>query len=131
MIGEVFGASMRNLTEDEVKIHLQELPPDQPFHDVKVVPGSRLSSIVKMRMMKTNSFHRQVLVLPPKGFRACCVYGSNIIEGIEHRRLPMMGLQFHPERLMLKIENRRIFRHFAAQCRRYRMTRKLWNLLAF
>ena len=48
----------------------------------------------------TNSFHRQGVTLPrlAKSLRASAVAHGEIVEGLRHPELPVVGVQWHPER---------------------------------
>lgn len=46
-----------------------------------------------------NSAHHQALDRPGKNLLPVCRAGDNIIEGIQHAALPVIAVQWHPERL--------------------------------
>ena len=48
---------------------------------------------------KVNSTHHQAIKVLGKGLRATAYSTEGIIEAYEHESLPIMGTQFHPERL--------------------------------
>lgn len=46
-----------------------------------------------------NSAHHQAINRPGDGLIPVCRSGDNIIEGLAHKRLPILAVQWHPERL--------------------------------
>lgn len=48
---------------------------------------------------KVNSAHHQAVNRPGKDLRAVCRSGDNIVEGLTHAMLPILAVQWHPERL--------------------------------
>lgn len=68
------------------------------FHPVITEPGSVLHGLFG-EQFRVNSFHHQAIKDPGRGLRvtACSVEG--IIEAYEHETLPIIGTQFHPERM--------------------------------
>ena len=47
-----------------------------------------------------NSAHHQGIDLPGKLLKVTQTCSDGVIEGIEHLSLPVLGVQWHPERLM-------------------------------
>ena len=58
----------------------------------------------------TNSFHHQAVKKVPEGFVVIFKH-QDVIEGIIHQTLPILGIQWHPERLETK-ESKLIFDQF-------------------
>lgn len=48
---------------------------------------------------KVNSAHHQAINRPGEGLVPVCRAGDNVIEGLVHRSLPILAVQWHPERL--------------------------------
>lgn len=61
--------------------------------------------------VKVNSAHHQAVNRLGQDLIAVCRSGDNIIEGLVHRFLPIMGVQWHPERLP-KNAGESLFRYF-------------------
>ncbi|MDE7130306.1 MAG: gamma-glutamyl-gamma-aminobutyrate hydrolase family protein [Lachnospiraceae bacterium] len=61
-----------------------------------------------------NSAHHQAVDRLGGGLTAVCRSGDNIIEGIMHTNLPVMAVQWHPER-MTETGGEHLLRYFAAQ----------------
>ena len=68
------------------------------YHPTTIVKGNILSSLYGTYMI-TGSAHHQALSTPGKGLKAVQHAHDGVIEGIEHETLPILGLQWHPERL--------------------------------
>jgi len=68
------------------------------YHPTKITPNSILYSLYGNYML-TGSAHHQAVSTPGKGLKAVQHAHDGVIEGIEHESLPILGLQWHPERL--------------------------------
>ena len=73
-------------------------------HSVELIPGSKLSSWFGTEI-EVNSYHHQGIrveeLAPP--LRLSAFWESNeqkIVEGYEHPSLPILGVQWHPERML-------------------------------
>ncbi len=67
-------------------------------HFVTAEDGSVLRSLLGEKF-KVNSTHHQAIKTLGKGLKATAYSTEGIIEAYEHESLPIMGTQFHPERL--------------------------------
>ena len=68
------------------------------FHEMEIVPGSRLSRIVKDRRITINTSHKYHITKLGKGLKVSARSDDGVIESVEHETLPVTGFQFHPER---------------------------------
>lgn len=68
------------------------------YHPTTIVKGSIVSSLYGTYMI-TGSAHHQAICTPGTGLKAVQHAHDGVIEAIEHESLPIMGLQWHPERL--------------------------------
>jgi putative glutamine amidotransferase len=91
----------------------------QIVHDAELAPGSLIAKICGNRRLGVNSTHHQAILQPAEPFIATARSRDGIVEAMELNpasdvRLPfLLGVQFHPERLMEKGERyRAIFRSF-------------------
>jgi putative glutamine amidotransferase len=99
---------------------------DQAFelvHDAELVPGSLIAQICGKRRLGVNSTHHQGILQPAEPFIATARSSDGIVEAMELNpdspvRLPfLLGVQFHPERLVEKGNRyRAIFRSFVKAC---------------
>lgn len=64
-----------------------------------------------------NSYHHQAINKVPDGFEILFKH-NEIIEGIIHKELPILGLQWHPERLFTE-ETKIIFDYFTEEVKKY------------
>ena len=66
----------------------------------------------------TNTSHHQAIDRLAVGLRTTLFSADGIIEGVEHETLPIIAVQWHPERMMLSFasdemaDGRRIFEYF-------------------
>lgn len=65
------------------------------------------------RSFLANSRHHQAIARPGRGIRPIAFSRDGCVEAIMHERLPILGVQFHPERME---RGGAIFRYFADQC---------------
>ncbi|SDZ78375.1 putative glutamine amidotransferase [Desulfuromusa kysingii] len=70
------------------------------YHDIKIIPKSKLYEIFAMDTLTTNSFHNQAVKEIAPGFIASAHSDDGIIEAIESETAPfIIGIQAHPEAL--------------------------------
>ena len=99
------------------------------FHNVHIVPTSRLYAIIGQETLPTNSYHHQGLdqatLAPLFTSTAICATDEWLIEAFEsnsHRW--MLAVQWHPERLgELCAAHRKLWVDFVAACREYRRSK--------
>ncbi len=92
-------------------------------HDAEVMPGSLLAKITRKHHLGVNSTHHQAIAEPAEPFVATARSRDGLVEAIELRpdlaaQMPfLLGVQFHPERLVQKGAcYRAIFRSFVMAC---------------
>lgn len=69
-------------------------------HLIQIEPDSRLGGIIGAQHLMTNSHHIQALAKLGEGLRATARAADGVIEAIESLDGRVMGLQFHPERML-------------------------------
>ena len=69
------------------------------FHEMNIVPGTRLAKTVGKLRVKVNTSHRFHVEKLGEGLVVTARADDGIIEALEHESLPITGFQFHPERL--------------------------------
>lgn len=79
------------------------------YHTTKALSGSHLHSIYGNDCI-TNSAHHQAINKLGTGLRITQYAFDGVIEGIEHTSLPIIGVQWHPERMT---DGLKLFSHFA------------------
>ena len=86
-------------------------------HPVHALEGSVFSHLYGETFV-TNTSHHQAIDRLGEGLRATLFSDDGVIEGVEHKSLPIFAVQWHPERMMLSFaseemaDGRRIFEHF-------------------
>ncbi|RFA26973.1 hypothetical protein CAI21_15515 [Alkalilimnicola ehrlichii] len=89
-----------------------------PYKAVNLAPDSRLASIVGDLQCRVNSLHRQAVNRLAGNFRAVAHEPNDVVQAIEHRdREFVIGVQWHPEYLPYRAEQRALFSHLVEQAR--------------
>lgn len=106
----------------ERSAHKQSLFPDKPAHYVKSTEGSAMRKLFGEEFIVNTHHHQSVKDCAP-GFRATAVTDEGVIEAIEHESLPIIGTQWHPERMIgeenFEMENMMpLFEYFVELCRK-------------
>lgn len=68
-------------------------------HAIKTAPGSALCRLCGP-VCTVNSYHHQAVGRPGVGLRVCARAADGVIEAVEHSTLPILGVQWHPERMI-------------------------------
>ena len=96
----------------------QDLPSERPgeivhrskgLHGIRIDPGSRLARALGADDIQVNTLHHQAVKDLAPGFRAVAFAPDGVVEAIESETLPVVGVQFHPEKLFIQ-KNRGEFR---------------------
>lgn len=111
---------------------IQDLPPHSlPFHGraghdlvhpLRTAQGSLIHRLYGPHIL-VNSSHHQAVDQLGRGFAAAAWSESGFAEVIEHQSLPILGVQFHPERMSWErsrpdtVDGAPIFQWFLDQCR--------------
>lgn len=109
-------------TAVEMSAHKESLFSDKPAHYVKSVEGSKIRELFGEEFIVNTHHHQSVKTCAP-GFRATAFTDEGIIEAIEHESLPIIGTQWHPERMIgeenFEMENMMpLFEYFVELCRK-------------
>lgn len=67
-------------------------------HLCRSLPDTRMERIYG-REFSVNSLHHQALGAIGEGLSATSFAPDGVVESVEHERLPLLGVQFHPERM--------------------------------
>ena len=82
-----------------------------PLKRVHLARDSRLAHILGTTNCAVNSLHNQAIREPGHELRPVAFESNSVIQAIEHVRLPcVFGVQWHPEYLPQREEQRRLFR---------------------
>lgn len=101
---------------------------NDPRHLVHAVEGSSMESLFGKEFM-TNSYHHQAVKTMSPGMKAAAMTDEGLIEAIEHESLPILAVQWHPERMIGEENNALpdmmpLFRLFTAIAEKDRDARK-------
>lgn len=97
--------------------HEQKHDPRQPGHDVEVVGGSRLASIVRAPSIPANTTHHQAVHRVGQRLTVSGRTMDGVVEAIEDASAPfVLGVQWHPE-LLADAANRAIYAAFVDAAR--------------
>jgi len=80
------------------------------YHEATVEPGSLLARLLGRERLEVNSSHHQAAWTVGKGFRVVARSPDGIVEAIEDpTRRFLLGVQWHPERLLERAEHLALF----------------------
>ena len=95
-----------------------------PRKKITVAPDTRLAALLGCGAARVNALHDQAIDEPGRELRVCAREPSGVVQAVEHERLPLLlGVQWHPEFLLRKPEQRRIFRELVRCARAARIGR--------
>jgi len=105
----------------EMSAHKESIIPDKKAHMVKSAEGSVLRKLFGEEFV-TNTHHHQAVKKCGKGLYPAAVTDEGVIEAVEHETLPIIGIQWHPERMIgdenLDMTNMMpLFEHFVNLCK--------------
>ena len=89
------GTLFQDLGAERAALHQGE---EDVFHPIRTAPGSLLESLFGESAL-VNSAHHQGVDQLGEGLVPAAWAPDGTLEGLEHRSLPVVGVQFHPERL--------------------------------
>lgn len=102
VINRYFGGEIAPIPKnlDPKIVHMGKVSPyiKDAFHEMEVVPGTWLSQIVKSRRVTINTSHKYHVTKLGDGLVVSARSDDGVIEALEHKTLPVVGFQFHPER---------------------------------
>lgn len=85
-------------TQAESNVHSAERGASE--HLIRITPDSRLAAILGVERVKTNTRHIQALADLGAGLRVTARAADGVIEAIESADGRVIGVQFHPERML-------------------------------
>lgn len=91
-------------------------PSSEKKHYIKRVNSTKLTSLLPESFL-VNTYHHQAVKLVPKDF-IVTYKNEDVIEAIEHKTLPIIGVQWHPERYYTN-ESKIIFDYFFEKVNEY------------
>ncbi len=98
----------------------------QLMHKVVIGSNTKLFKMINKTKIIVNSYHHQAVNIVGKELLICAYSIDGIIEGLEHRTKPILGVQWHPE-LMTNKESDDIFIKFTQLVRENRIQKCKFN----
>lgn len=77
-----------------------EYPEDQVAHDVRLAPGSRIAEAHQAEVLGVNSMHHQGIDAVAKSLVPVAFGTDGLVEAIESQDGWLVGVQWHPERMV-------------------------------
>ena len=96
MLNVLFGGDMIQDLGEECKTHTAEGNVDK-FHAVNTVANTMIYKLYGERT-EVNSSHHQAVKTVPETFAVSAYAQDGTVEAIEHKKLDIWGVQWHPER---------------------------------
>jgi putative glutamine amidotransferase len=103
------GTLIQHLPEVTTQPHLVIDRPHDLVHAVRVDPDSELRHILGADEVRVNSLHHQAVDRVGEDLRAVAWAEDGTIEAVEDRRSRIIGVQWHPEQLADRAQQRRLF----------------------
>ena len=99
----------------EVFVQAPKMRTVLPKKTVSIVPGSRLDDILRCNPCRVNALHHQSVDRIGRGLRVVAQDESGIVQAVESETAPfLIGVQWHPELLVWKRPQQRLFRALSA-----------------
>lgn len=97
-----------------------------PKQQVDMQPGSMLGRVLGRRRLSVNALHHQAMYRLGDGLKSVGESGGGLVQAIEARLSGpfMAGVQWHPEFMFLRRDQRRLFAWFVRQARRYKQIKE-------
>ncbi len=115
LLNVVYGGTLVQDIDNEIKTkikHEQTNPRDQTSHNVNIIKNTKLSDIVKKKVIRVNSAHHQSVKKAGAGLCINAIAPDNVIEGIEDKNKRFcIGVQWHPE-FLIEQSDKSIFQSF-------------------
>lgn len=110
-------------------LHQAAPPGEDAAHPVRFTPGSRLARLYG-ELALVNSSHHQSVRKVGSGLTACAVSPDGVIEAIEGKGPAwLVGVQWHPEKLLAKPSSIRLFREFIREAGTYSKWKKYYKIM--
>lgn len=103
IINTYFGGTLIQDIPSQVEHPLMHHGPEEPaeieaVHPIMVERDSFLYRAYGQDSLLVNSYHHQSVKTMADDFRLCAKTSDSVIEAMEHHRLPIIAVQFHPEK---------------------------------
>jgi putative glutamine amidotransferase len=116
LINVAYGGTLIQHLETDVQ-HAAVNSGNDSFHSIVLEEDNLLRQIVGRRELEVNSAHHQAVDKLAPGLRALAHAADGIVEAVQKTdREFFLGVQWHPERIVERPEQRRIFETFVKAC---------------
>ena len=93
-------ADLPTVLGEEFSVHSQTLPGEYPSHKLQILPESRIAKLMEGLEFDVNSHHHQSVAKIGNDLRATGFSADGIVEVIEGIEDNIVGVQFHPEKMV-------------------------------
>ena len=101
-----------------VRVHTSNKGTLLPRKAVSIDANSRLAGLIGSEATRVNSLHHQAVERTGDGLVVCATDRDEIVQGIESTEGPWrVGVQWHPEYMPQRRDQRKLFDGFVAACR--------------
>jgi len=107
VINVAFGGTLEQELSPQIRPLLQHYQNSKKHvqgHSVEVEGGTILYSIFVQQQVRTNSYHHQAIRTVAPGFTVNARTRDGVIEGIENREKSILGVQWHPEMMICRVQ---------------------------
>ncbi len=119
LINVVHGGTLIQHIETEIQ-HASVKPGQDSFHFITIEEDSLLHGFLGRTELEVNSSHHQAIDRLAPGLRVLARAPDGIIEAVQMTDTSFfIGVQWHPERLMERPEQRQLFKAFVAAASRH------------
>jgi putative glutamine amidotransferase len=117
LLNVVYGGTLIQHIETDIR-HSPKNPGNDSHHPIVLERDSRLFQILEATEIEVNSAHHQAVDRLAPGLRVLARAPDGIVEAVEMTdRDFFLGVQWHPERILERPEQRRLFEAFVDACR--------------
>ncbi len=114
LMNAAYGGTLIQHIETEIQ-HTHIKPGEDRFHPISIEEDTLLHRILGVRELEVNSSHHQAVDRLAPGLRALARAPDAIVEAVEMTDRPFfLGVQWHPERIADRPEQRALFRAFVS-----------------
>lgn len=119
--GDAYQDLKTQYNDGDLICHSQSAPKWAPYHHVSIKEESRLHQILGTYQIDTNSFHHQAVRNLAYGLEPVAWAADGVIEAIESESHPfLIGVQWHPERMLEDPRMMRLFEAFVEAAASYK-----------
>lgn len=119
--GDIYQDLAAQFEKENLICHNQSAPQWSCFHSVNIMKGSQLHRILGTQQLPVNSFHHQAVRSPAPGLKVAALAADGVIEAVESGSHSfLIGVQWHPERMLENTYMSRLFEAFVMAADAYK-----------